>query len=120
MTFQKSNAIRLLYLSSLVDGLRLTWPILSVLLVLKMGLGTIVGVVEGWGVWKGIYFAFITALTIGYGDFVPTRSLTQILAIAIGFCGIALTGMVAGLAVRALQATAATQREAELAAREAR
>ena len=120
MTYQKSNAVRLLYLSSLLDGLRVTWPILSGLLVLQVGLGTIVGMIEGWSVWQGIYFAFITGLTIGYGDLVPRQSLTQVLAVVIGFSGITLTGLVAALAVRALQATAVAQRGFEKAVRETR
>jgi uncharacterized protein involved in exopolysaccharide biosynthesis len=72
----------------------------------QIGLGSLVGVIERWGVWKGIYFAMITGLTIGYGDLVPRQWPTQALAVAIGFLGIALTGIVAALAVRALQATA--------------
>ncbi len=116
MGYQKSNAVRLVYLASLRDGLRVTWPILSGLLMFKVGLGTIVGMVEGWSVWKGIYFAFITGLTIGYGDLVPSRSLTQVLSIIIGFSGILLTGVVAALAVRALQAAAIAQSESEDAA----
>ena len=111
MSYGKSNSIRLIYLSSMVDGLRVTWPILSGLLMLKAGLGVIVGAIENWGVWKGIYFAFITGLTIGYGDLAPRQPLTQVLAIMIGFSGIALTGLVAALAVRALQATAAEHAE---------
>ena len=106
MTDQKSNSVRLLFLSSLLDGVRVTWPVLSSLLMLQTGLGIIVGTIEKWGAWDGIYFALITGLTIGYGDLVPHQPLTRILAVAIGFFGIALTGIVAALAVRALQATA--------------
>ena len=120
MTYEKSNSIRLIYLSSMVDGLRVTWPILSGLLIVKAGLGVIIGAVENWGVWQGIYFAFITGLTIGYGDLVPRQPLTQVLAVAIGFSGIALTGLVAALAVRALQATANAHPRAETATHETR
>ncbi len=114
MSYRESHSVRLLYLSSLADGMRVTWPVISGLLIFQAALGTIVGIVEGWGVWRGVYFAFITALTIGYGDFVPRQMLTQVLAVAIGFSGIALTGMFAALAVRAFQATAMTQREVEI------
>ena len=113
MTDQKSNSVRRLFLSSLLDGVRVTWPILSSLLMLQAGLGAIIGMIENWGIWQGIYFAFITGLTIGYGDLVPRQPLTQVLAVAIGFSGIALTGLVAALAVRALQATAIAHPRAE-------
>ena len=77
------------------------------LLVLQALLGAAVGLIEGWGVGPGVYFAFITGLTVGYGDLVPTGGLTRILAVAIGFFGIALTGLVAALAVRAFQVSGA-------------
>ena len=114
MSYRKSHSVRLLFLSSLADGMRVTWPVISGLLIFQAALGTIVGMVEGWGAGQGIYFAFITALTIGYGDLVPRQLLTQVLAVAIGFSGIALTGMFAALAVQALRATAVTQREVEI------
>ena len=110
MSYRKSRSVRLLYLSSLADGMRVIWPVISGLLIFQAALGTIVGMVEGWGVWLGVYFAYITALTIGYGDLVPRQPLMQVLAVVIGFSGIALTGLVAALAVRALQVTAVGER----------
>lgn len=77
------------------------------LLVLQALLGAVVGLIEGWGVGPGVYFAFITGLTVGYGDLVPTGALTRTLSVVIGFCGIALTGLVAALAVRAFQVSGA-------------
>ena len=118
MTRKQSNTVRSIYLSALFDGLRVTWPVLSALLVLKASLGIVVGLVEGWSVGQGIYFAFITGLTIGYGDFVPRQPLTQVLAVIIGFSGIILTGLVAALAVRALQATSDARKVSDERARE--
>ena len=66
-------------------------------------MGAIVGVIEGWGVWQGVYFAYVTGLTIGYGDLAPREVVTRFLAIVIGFSGILLTGLVAALAVKAIQ-----------------
>ena len=83
----------------------IVWPVMSIILIVKATLGTAVGLAEGWGVWAGIYFAFITGLTIGYGDLVPRQAATQVLAVVIGFLGIVLTGLVAALAVRAFQVT---------------
>jgi hypothetical protein len=96
---------RWLYLRSLVEGLAVLWPIVSGILLLKAGLGAIVGAVEDWGLWKGVYFAMITGLTIGYGDLAPSRPATQVLAIVIGLLGVVLMGLVAALAVKAFEAT---------------
>jgi hypothetical protein len=86
-------------------GVRIIWPVLSVILAFVAGVGIVIGMIEGWGLWRGVYFAFITALTIGYGDLVPTHRLTQGLAVVVGFAGITMTGLIAALAVRAFQVT---------------
>ena len=104
MTKRSSRAMRGLYLAALIEGLGITWPILSAILLFKASAGAIVGIIEGWGVWQGVYFAYITGLTIGYGDLAPRQALTQFLAIVIGFSGVLLTGLVAALAVKAIQA----------------
>ena len=51
----------------------------------------------------------VTGLTIGYGDFVPHRPLTQALSVMIGFLGIVLIGLVSALAVKAFQLSSETQ-----------
>jgi Ion channel len=104
MPERNSRAIRAAYLAALIQGLGVTWPVLSGLLLFKAGVGAIVGVIEGWGVWQGVYFAYVTGLTIGYGDLAPQQALTRFLAIVIGFSGVLLTGLVAALAVKAMQA----------------
>ena len=95
--------IRRAFALAFVDGLHIIWPVLSIILAFIAGVGVVVGLVEGWGVWRGLYFAFITALTIGYGDLVPTRPLTQLLAVLAGFAGLTMAALLAGLAVRAFQ-----------------
>ena len=98
-------SVRQAYARALIHGVFMVWPILSALLALIAGIGAVVGLIEGWGVWRGIYFGFITALTIGYGDHVPTRASTQVLAVMAGFAGIAMTALLAAVAVHALQAS---------------
>ena len=103
MPDRSPKELRRAYWHSLREGMHIAWPVMSVLLIVQALLGAIVGLIEGWGIGKGVYFAFITGLTIGYGDFVPTRPLTQVLSVVIGFSGIALGGLVAALAVKAFQ-----------------
>ena len=109
MTDQKSNSVRLLFLSSLLDGVRVTWPVLSSLLMLQTGLGIIVGTIEKWGAWDGILFCIDHGADNRLRRLGPAPTPDADFAVAIGFFGIALTGIVAALAVRALQATAAAQ-----------
>jgi hypothetical protein len=99
-----ANTLRKEFAAGLLLGLRVVWPILSVLLALVIGLGVVIGLREGWSIGESIYFAFVTALTIGYGDFSPTVLLTRLLAVVIGICGILITAVVAAVAVKALTA----------------
>ena len=100
-----SRTLRRNFVAGLLAGLRVVWPILSVLLALIIALGLVVGLIEGWSVHESIYFAFVSGLTIGYGDLAPKSLLTRALAIGIGVCGVLLTALVAAIAVKALVAT---------------
>jgi hypothetical protein len=101
------RTLRRSFLSGLCMGLRVVWPVLSVLVGLIGALGLVTGLLEGWSMQESIYFAFVSGLTIGYGDFAPKSLLTRALAIAIGGCGVLLTAVVAAVAVKAL--TSATE-----------
>jgi hypothetical protein len=77
-----------------------------VLLLVMALLGAVIGRVEGWPLSEAIYFAYVSGLTIGYGDLVPNEPLSRVLAIVVGFTGILLTGLVAAVGVRALERSA--------------
>ena len=98
------HSMRRRFGTGLLAGLRVVWPVLSVLLALMAGLGAGVAAIEGWPLTEGLYFAFVSGLTIGYGDLVPKAPLARVLAIAIGLTGILLAGLVAAVGVQALQA----------------
>jgi hypothetical protein len=83
-------------------AIALTWPVLSIILGFQVVLGLLIGLIEGWPVGDAVYFTFITGLTIGYGDIVPRQALARALAVAIGISGLFLTGVVAGIAVYAM------------------
>ena len=100
--------LRRRFLGGMLRGVRVVWPVLSILVGLMIALGLIVGLREGWSVQESIYFAFISGLTIGYGDLVPKLLLTRTLAIVIGLCGVLVTAILAAVAVRAL--TEATEK----------
>ena len=100
-----ARAMRRGFLRGLLAGLKVVWPVLSVLLGLVVGLGVVVGIQEGWSLGDSIYFAFVSGLTIGYGDLAPKGPLTRALAILIGICGVLFTSLVAALAVKAMTDT---------------
>ena len=91
-----ARAVRHRFVSGLVTGLRVVWPILSALLAAIVGLGLIVGMREGWSVQDSIYFAFVSGLTIGYGDLAPKELLSRALSVCIGALGILVTALLGG------------------------
>jgi hypothetical protein len=99
-----SRTMRRDFAAELLVGLRVVWPVLSALLGIIIALGVVIGLIEGWSVQESIYFAFVSGLTIGYGDLAPKTLLTRTLAILIGVCGVLLTALVAAVAVKALTA----------------
>ena len=53
-----------------------------------------------------VYFCAITALTIGYGDVVPTSTFGRLDTILLGLIGLVFTGLVVASAVRGVQEAA--------------
>jgi hypothetical protein len=51
-----------------------------------------------------LYLSAVTALTVGYGDFVPHTVIGRCLSLGLALQGIMLTGIVAAVAVKALEA----------------
>jgi hypothetical protein len=99
--------IRRQFLIELREELRVVWPIVSGLVGVQLVLGVLVGFLERWPIGDAVYFTFVTGLSIGYGDLVPRRFLSRLIAIAIGFIGVLLTALIAAVGVRALQTVAA-------------
>ncbi|MEW4490616.1 potassium channel family protein [Thalassoglobus sp. JC818] len=57
---------------------------------------------EGRTLSESIYFAFITALSIGYGDIAPKTPGGRILSISIGLVGMVFIGLSVAVATKAL------------------
>ena len=103
-------ALRRSFFRGLWRGLGVIWPIFSGLLLVMVLLGLGVAVVEGWPLTNGVYFAFVSGLTIGYGDLVPKLTLARFLAMLIGVTGVLLAGLIVAVGVHALQAALAEGR----------
>ena len=67
--------------------------VLAQLVLILAGAMVITGV-ENIPAGDAIYFAFITALTIGYGDIVATTVVGRIACVFIGFVGITFAGII--------------------------
>lgn len=80
-------------------GIYLTLPPLLFLCVTIIILGLIVGQKEGWSKFNSLYWAFITALTVGYGDIRPSKKLSKILSLIITLVGIMLFGIIVAITV---------------------
>lgn len=98
-----AHPLRRRFRIELLAGLSVVWPVLSVLLLLMAALGVAVAMIEGWSLTEGLYFAFVTGMTIGYGDLAPKAPLARLLAVTIGLTGLLLGGLIVAVGVSALQ-----------------
>ena len=74
-------------------------PLLISLMLIIVILGHIVGKLEGWSKPDSLYYSFITATTVGYGDFRPSKKMAKFLAVIIAFIGLLFTGIVVAIAI---------------------
>ena len=81
------------------------------LVALVVGGAAAVTLVEKMPFADSLYFAFVTGLTIGYGDIVPQTSLGRLVALLIGFIGILFTGLMVAVLVFAVRESLEELRE---------
>ena len=72
--------------------------------------GVAIALIDDKPVIDTMYLAFITTLTIGYGDMTPESGLSKIIVIIIGFIGVIFTGLVVAASLRALELTIQQQK----------
>lgn len=75
--------------------------LIGLLLLLLLG-GISVSLLEEIPLGEAIYFAFITGLSIGYGDITPKTGMGRAISVGIGVIGMILTGMAVAVATQAL------------------
>ena len=89
------------FIRMFAGGLFYAAPLLAALVLVIVILGHVIGKLEGWSKPDALYHAFITATTVGYGDFHPRKKRSKFLAVMIAFVGIVFTGIVVAIALHA-------------------
>ncbi len=79
----------------------LTLPLLFFLWLVIVMLGQLVGRIEKWSHFDTLYWSFITATTVGYGDFRPLKKISRILSVLIAFVGVMFTGILIAVTLNA-------------------
>ena len=79
------------------QSLFLISPLVALLLVVILGLGIVVGRVESWSRFDAIYWALITAMTVGYGDISPKTGLGQAIAAVVMILGYSIIAVPTGI-----------------------
>jgi voltage-gated potassium channel len=76
-----------------------TAPIWLSLLLMVISLGLWLGRLEGWKPSESIFFALMTASTVGLGAFRPKGSVSRPLAVVIVVCGVTMIALLVGASV---------------------
>ena len=79
----------------------LVLPLLLFLWLVIVTLGQLVGRIEKWSHFDALYWSFITATTVGYGDFRPLKKISRILSVLIAFVGVMFTGILIAVTLNA-------------------
>ncbi len=86
--------------------------LVGLLLLLFLG-GFTISQVENLRIGDGIYFAFITGLSIGYGDISPATGWGRVVSVMIGLIGMIFVGLTVAVATRALADSVKEHRQQE-------
>ena len=93
--------IALTFIRFFVLLIPLVTPLILFLFVIVIVLGQWVTHIEKWHKFDGLYWSFITATTVGYGDIRPLKKISKILAVGIAIIGLILGGIIVSLALQA-------------------
>lgn len=104
------TGITITFLKQLCFGLWLTLPLLLSLAAGIALLGYGVGRKEGWSRLDTLYWSFITATTVGYGDLRPAENASKIASVLIAFLGLMLSGIVVAVTIHAVNLALDTSR----------
>lgn len=78
------------------------WSIMLILLFILLIGAIVISKSEGIDFYNSIYFAFITGLTVGYGDITPVTFIGKLFSILIAIVGMIFLGLLIAISSRAL------------------
>ena len=87
------------FIKLFVLSMYLVAPLLGFLSIFVIVLGLIVCWIEKWKVFDGLYWSFITATTVGYGDIRPLKKASKALSVVIALIGMMLTGIIIAVTI---------------------
>ena len=99
---------RLLAFSFSRRGLRVVVPLALIGVLVA---GALFAAVEGRSVGDGLWWAFVTVTTVGYGDIAPATSAGKLIAVALMLGGIGFLLVLAGAVVEHFVAVETEERE---------
>ena len=87
--------------------------VLGMLICLIVANGCVIARLEHIKLADSLYFAFVTAFTIGYGDLAPVTAGGRVFSLLTGLFGLIFTGLIIAIATRALAQTVEEIRKSE-------
>ena len=78
--------------------------LLGAIAVVIVVAGVAIARFDGVPLENAIYFAFITAFTVGFGDVTPRSRGARVVSVILAFVGLILVGILVAVAVHALEA----------------
>ena len=95
------TGLTITFLKEFGVGLWLSLPLLLSLGAAIALLGQVAGKTEGWSRFDSLYWSFVTATTVGYGDIRPVNRASKVIAVIIALIGLTMTGILIAVAVHA-------------------
>ncbi len=83
----------------------MTTPVWGALFLAILAMSWVFAEVEQIGFGDAMYFACVTALTIGYGDIVPATAPGKVVSVLIGILGVIATGIIVAVALQGMKIT---------------
>ena len=86
-----------------VQHLHFVRGVLLTLLLLLLAFALIISLIDEISIAEALYFVFITALTVGYGDITPGSGVTRLVSVLAGFVGVIYVGLTVAVSTHALE-----------------
>jgi Ion channel len=77
--------------------------VISALLIVIIILGMVFSYLQQVSMSDGLYFIFVTALSIGFGDIAPVSYATKLISVVAGFVGMIFFGLIVAIATLSLK-----------------